>query len=91
MLFNAQFSKLEKRMGEKSAFYLAHSYYDLTPILFFEPNDDKLLETLDMLCEHNERLKFYDFKVRYKNVKTDKGSYQGYFNVIGFDSVNSSG
>lgn len=89
MLFNAQFSSLEKRNGSKSSFYLAYSFSDRTPILFFEPKDSKLLETLDMLCEHNERLKFYDFKVTYKNVKSKTGNYQSYFNVIGFDSLSN--
>ena len=91
MLFNCNFSKLVKRTGDKSSFYLAYSHSDRTPILFFEPKDVKLLETLDMLCEHNERLQYYVFNVSYKNVKSKTGIYQSYFNVIGFDSVDSPG
>ena len=90
MLFNCNFSKLEKRFGAKSSFYLAYSLFDNSPILFFEPKDSKVLETLDMLCEHNERLHFYDFKVTYKSVKSKTGTFQNYFNVIGFVFADSS-
>ena len=64
MLFTAKFSKLEKRYGEKAAFYIAHSSsFDKTSILFFEPKDENLLQLLNTLCEHNERLSDYEFKV----------------------------
>lgn len=92
MLFSAKFSGLEKRFSAKSSFYIAHSSpSDRTSILFFEPKDEKILETLNMLCEHNERLKYYVFKVTYQKYKTKTGSYQSYFNVIGFDSSDSPG
>lgn len=83
MLFTAKFTQLEKRNGEKSAFFIAHSSsFDKTSILFFEPKDEKLLEILNILSEHNERLTYYEFKVRYVNYKTKAGSYRSGFRII---------
>lgn len=91
MLFTAKFSKLEKRFGEKSTFFIAHSSsFDKTSILFFEPKDETLLELLNSLSEHNERLKDYVFKVTYNNYKTKAGVYRSGFRVIGFNSCDSS-
>ena len=85
MLFTAKFSKLEKRYGEKAAFYIAHSSsFDKTAILFFEPKDENLLRLLNSLCEHNERLSDYEFKVTYNNYKTKEGIYRAGFRIIGF-------
>lgn len=90
MLFSAKFSKLEKRFGEKTAFFIAHSSsFDKTGILFFEPKDEKLLELLNTLSEHNERLSEYVFKVTYNNYKTKTGGYGSGFRVIGFASFDS--
>ena len=91
MLFTAKFSKLEKRYGEKCSFFIAHSSsFDKTSILFFEPKDENLLELLNTLSEHNERLKDYVFKVTYNNYKTKAGVYRSGFRVIGFNSCDSS-
>lgn len=90
MLFTAKFSKLEKRYGEKASFFLAYSSsFDKTSILFFEPKDENLLELLNNLSEHNERLKDYVFKVTYNNYKTKTGVYRSGFRVIGFNSCDS--
>lgn len=91
MLFTAKFSKLEKRYGENAAFFIAHSSsFDKTSILFFEPKDEKLLDTLNTLSEHNERLIDYEFKVTYNNYKTKAGGYRSGFRVIGFVPCNSA-
>lgn len=91
MLFTAKFFKLEKRYGEKAAFFIAHSSsFDKTSILFFEPKDEKLLELLNTLSEHNERLSEYVFKVTFNNYKTKAGCYRSGFRVIGFTSCDSS-
>ena len=91
MLFSAKFSKLEKRYGEKACFFIAHSSsFDKTGILFFEPKDEKTLELLNTLSEHNERLSDYVFKVTYNNYKTKAGVYRSGFRVIGFSSCDSS-
>lgn len=90
MLFTAKFSKLEKRYGEKATFFVAYSSsFDKTGILFFEPKDEKLLETLNTLSDHNERLSDYEFKVTYNNYKTKAGVYRSGFRVIGFIPCNS--
>lgn len=89
MLFSAKFSKLEKRYGEKAAFYIAHSSsFDKTSILFFEPKDETLLRLLNTLCEHNERLCDYEFKVTYNNYKSKTGGYRSGFRVIGYLPFN---
>ena len=91
MLFTAKFSKLEKRYGEKASFFIAHSSsFDKTGILFFEPKDLNLLEILNTLSEHNERLCDYEFKVTYNNYKTKAGGYGSGFRVIGFVPCNPS-
>lgn len=91
MLFTAKFSKLEKRNGEKCDFFIAHSSsFDKTAILFFEPKDKKLLDTLNILSEHNERLTDYEFKVTYYNFKSKTGVYRSGFRVIGCISCNPS-
>lgn len=89
MLFTAKFFKLEKRYGEKAAFFIAHSSsFDKTSILFFEPKDENLLRLLNTLCEHNERLCDYEFKVTYNNYKTKEGGYRSGFRVIGYLPCN---
>lgn len=91
MLFSAKFSKLEKRFGEKTAFFIAHSSsFDKTGILFFEPKDEKLLDLLNTLSEHNERLSEYVFKVVYHNYKTSEAVYASGFRVIGFTCFDTS-
>ena len=91
MLFSANFSKLEKRYGQKVSFFIAHSSsFDKTGILFFEPKDEKVLELLNTLAEHNERLKDYVFKVTYNNYKTKTGVYRSGFRVIGFTACDTS-
>ena len=91
MLFTAKFFKLEKRFGENASFFIAHSsVFDKTGILFFEPKDKILLETLNNLSDHNERLGDYEFKVTYNNFKTKAGGYRSGFRVIGFLPVNTS-
>lgn len=90
MLFTAKFYKLEKRYGENCSFFIAHSSsFDKTSILFFEPKDENLLELLNTLTEHNERLKDYVFKVTYNNYKTKAGLYRSGFRVIGFNPCDS--
>lgn len=89
MLFTAKFSKLEKRYGEKATFFIAHSSsFDKTSILFFEPKSEELLQLLNTLSEHNERLSDYEFKVTYNNYKSKTGGYRSGFRVIGFVPLN---
>lgn len=83
MLFNAHLSKLEKRHGKKVSYYVAQSTnHDKSCIIFFEPKDNKLLDTVNMLSEHNERLKDYDFFFIYRQFKDKYGIYQGSFRLV---------
>lgn len=91
MLFSSKFFELKKLQGKNVPYFLARSSsFDKTGILFFEPKDEKLLETLNMLTEHNERLSEYVFKVTYNNYKSKAGCYRSGFRVIGCSSVVSS-
>lgn len=90
MLFTTRFHSLEKRQGSKSAFFLAHSSsFDKSGIIFFAPKDSQLLSQLEEFCEHNERLKDYEFSVTYSNFKDSKGGYSSRFSVIGVRSLDS--
>lgn len=94
MLFSAKFSNLEwRKKGENTEFFIAYSSsFDKSGILFFTPKDENLAKLVKSLAlpQNKERLGEYVFKVSYRTVKGQDGSFKSYFNLVGISGVDTS-